>query len=176
MGTGHAVQQAESLLKGHSEYILVTTADMPLLTGRDPAELVQAQQAHSGPLTLLTATTQDARGFGRVRARRRRAHPGDYRGGPCNAATARHPRAEHQRLLFHRRMAVAGAAAHPLIPQGGILPDRPGGHCGGGWAVHPDHRYPGARRDDRHQHPPAPGRSREHSCASGSTGSGCWQA
>ena len=66
LGTGHAVQQAESLLKGHSEYILVTTADMPLLTGETLKMLVQAQQAHSGPLTLLTATTQDARGFGRV--------------------------------------------------------------------------------------------------------------
>ena len=66
LGTGHAVQQAESLLKGHSEYILVTTADMPLLTGETLKQLVQAQQAHSGPLTLLTATTQDARGFGRV--------------------------------------------------------------------------------------------------------------
>lgn len=66
LGTGHAVQQAESLLKGHSEYILVTTADMPLLTGDTLKMLVQAQQAHSGPLTLLTATTQDARGFGRV--------------------------------------------------------------------------------------------------------------
>jgi bifunctional UDP-N-acetylglucosamine pyrophosphorylase/glucosamine-1-phosphate N-acetyltransferase len=66
LGTGHAVRQAEALLKGRSEYILVTTADMPLLTGETLKQLVQAQQAHSGPLTLLTATTEDARGFGRV--------------------------------------------------------------------------------------------------------------
>jgi len=66
LGTGHAVQQAEALLKGQCEYILVTTADMPLLTGETLKQLVQAQQAHSGPLSLLTATTQDARGFGRV--------------------------------------------------------------------------------------------------------------
>jgi bifunctional UDP-N-acetylglucosamine pyrophosphorylase / glucosamine-1-phosphate N-acetyltransferase len=66
LGTGHAVRQAEALLKERSEYILVTTADMPLLTGETLKQLVQAQQAHSGPMTLLTATTEEARGFGRV--------------------------------------------------------------------------------------------------------------
>jgi bifunctional UDP-N-acetylglucosamine pyrophosphorylase/glucosamine-1-phosphate N-acetyltransferase len=66
LGTGHAVRQAEPLLNKRSEYILVTTADMPLLTGQTLQGLVQAQQAHSGPMTLLTATTDEARGFGRV--------------------------------------------------------------------------------------------------------------
>jgi bifunctional UDP-N-acetylglucosamine pyrophosphorylase/glucosamine-1-phosphate N-acetyltransferase len=66
LGTGHAVQQAEALLAGRSEYILVTTADMPLLTGETLQQLVRAQQAHRGPMTLLTVTTPDARGFGRI--------------------------------------------------------------------------------------------------------------
>jgi bifunctional UDP-N-acetylglucosamine pyrophosphorylase / glucosamine-1-phosphate N-acetyltransferase len=66
LGTGHAVQQAEPLLNKRCETILVTTADMPLLTGETLKQLVQAQYAHSGPMTLLTVTTEDARGFGRV--------------------------------------------------------------------------------------------------------------
>jgi bifunctional UDP-N-acetylglucosamine pyrophosphorylase/glucosamine-1-phosphate N-acetyltransferase len=66
LGTGHAVRQAEALLNRRSDYILVTTADMPLLTGETLQQLVQAQQAHSGPMTLLTVTSAEARGFGRV--------------------------------------------------------------------------------------------------------------
>ena len=32
LGTGHAVQQAQDLLQGKAGFVLVTTADMPLLT------------------------------------------------------------------------------------------------------------------------------------------------
>jgi bifunctional UDP-N-acetylglucosamine pyrophosphorylase / glucosamine-1-phosphate N-acetyltransferase len=66
LGTGHAVQQVASLLRGKADLILVTAADMPLLTFQTLEQLIQAQQAHSGPLTLLTATSADSHGFGRI--------------------------------------------------------------------------------------------------------------
>ncbi len=66
LGTGHAVWQAESLLRGKADVLLVTTADMPLLTAETLRKLIQAHLAQTGPLTLLTVVSQDSRGFGRV--------------------------------------------------------------------------------------------------------------
>ena len=66
LGTGHAVQQAESLLRGNADFVLVVAADMPLLTETTLQRLVEAQKANSGPLTLLTLETDHPRGFGRV--------------------------------------------------------------------------------------------------------------
>ena len=66
LGTGHAVQQCESRLKGHAEEILITSADMPLLTGETLSRLVKEQHQNDGPLTILTATSAQSRGFGRV--------------------------------------------------------------------------------------------------------------
>ena len=66
LGTGHAVQQAESLLRGQAEYVLVMTADMPLLTPETLQKLIQAQREHTGPVSMLTIKTDDSRGFGRV--------------------------------------------------------------------------------------------------------------
>lgn len=66
LGTGHAVLQAESLLKGRSDYVLVTYADMPLLRGETFQRLVETQQNNPGPLSLLTAIADDPRGFGRI--------------------------------------------------------------------------------------------------------------
>jgi bifunctional UDP-N-acetylglucosamine pyrophosphorylase / glucosamine-1-phosphate N-acetyltransferase len=65
-GTGHAVQQTRSLLKGNTDLVLVTTADMPLLSAGTLQRLVSAQVAHAGPLTLLTVLSDEPRGFGRV--------------------------------------------------------------------------------------------------------------
>ena len=66
LGTGHAVQQAQSLLQGNADQILVTTADMPLLTEETLRCVVQAQSENSGPITMLTLLAEDPRGFGRV--------------------------------------------------------------------------------------------------------------
>ncbi len=66
LGTGHAVKQAESLLKGKTDYVIVTYADMPLLRGSTLQKLVQAQISNSGPMSMLTAIYDDPRGFGRV--------------------------------------------------------------------------------------------------------------
>ncbi|MCI0518800.1 MAG: bifunctional UDP-N-acetylglucosamine diphosphorylase/glucosamine-1-phosphate N-acetyltransferase GlmU [Chloroflexi bacterium] len=66
LGTGHAVLQALPLLRGEAEAVLVTTADMPLLRVETLAALVNAQAAHGGPLTVLTAPTPEGSDFGRV--------------------------------------------------------------------------------------------------------------
>jgi len=66
LGTGHAVQQAAPLLKGQSDYVLVTYGDMPLLSANTLRALCEAQRNHDGVATMLTVVTDDARGFGRV--------------------------------------------------------------------------------------------------------------
>jgi bifunctional UDP-N-acetylglucosamine pyrophosphorylase/glucosamine-1-phosphate N-acetyltransferase len=66
LGTGHAVGSAKSALQGQSDMILVTYADMPLLTAGTLQRLVEAQENQPGPLTMLTVDAEDPRGFGRV--------------------------------------------------------------------------------------------------------------
>ncbi len=66
LGTGHAVQQAESVLAGKTDLILVTYADMPLLRAETLNKLVETQQNNPGPLSLLTVISDDPRGFGRI--------------------------------------------------------------------------------------------------------------
>ena len=66
MGTGHAVQQVESVLKGQTDLVLVTLADMPLLTEGTLKRLVQLQEDGNGPFSMLTVMADDPRGFGRV--------------------------------------------------------------------------------------------------------------
>ncbi len=66
LGTGHAVMQAESLLKGQTDYVVVCYGDMPLLRGETLQKLVEAQKANEGPISMLTVVAEDPRGFGRV--------------------------------------------------------------------------------------------------------------
>jgi bifunctional UDP-N-acetylglucosamine pyrophosphorylase/glucosamine-1-phosphate N-acetyltransferase len=66
LGTGHAVMQAESVLKGKADLVLVTYADMPLLRSETLSRLIEMQKKNSGPMTMLTAISTDSRGFGRV--------------------------------------------------------------------------------------------------------------
>ena len=66
LGTGHAVQQAESTLKGKTDLVLVSAADMPLLSGATLTKLIDTQKANTGPMTMLTIIADDPRGFGRI--------------------------------------------------------------------------------------------------------------
>ena len=66
LGTGHAAMQAESLLKGNTDYVIITYADMPLLRGETFQRLVETQRLNSGPFSLLTVVADDPRGFGRI--------------------------------------------------------------------------------------------------------------
>jgi len=66
LGTGHALQQAEPVLKGKTDYVLVTYGDMPLLRGETLQKLVTTQQENPGPISLLTVLHDNPRGFGRI--------------------------------------------------------------------------------------------------------------
>jgi bifunctional UDP-N-acetylglucosamine pyrophosphorylase / glucosamine-1-phosphate N-acetyltransferase len=66
LGTGHAVRQAEAVLRAESDLILVTYGDMPLLGGEILRKLVEQQRTNPGPITLLTVVADDPRGFGRI--------------------------------------------------------------------------------------------------------------
>ena len=66
LGTGHAVMQAEALLKGQTDYVIVTYADMPLLRPETLIRLVETQKNNQGPISMVTVIAPDPRGFGRV--------------------------------------------------------------------------------------------------------------
>ncbi len=66
LGTGHAVQQAEHLLRGQTDLVLVTSADMALFTAETYEKLIRAQKAHTGPIMLLSAIADATSDFGRV--------------------------------------------------------------------------------------------------------------
>jgi bifunctional UDP-N-acetylglucosamine pyrophosphorylase/glucosamine-1-phosphate N-acetyltransferase len=66
LGTGHAVQQAEPLLRGKTDAVLVTYGDMPLIKPGTLKALVAAQREHAGPISMLTVMAEDPRGFGRI--------------------------------------------------------------------------------------------------------------
>ena len=66
LGTAHAALQAEPSLRGKSDLVIVTYADMPLLRGETFQRLVETQRLNAGPLSLLTVIADDPRGFGRI--------------------------------------------------------------------------------------------------------------
>jgi bifunctional UDP-N-acetylglucosamine pyrophosphorylase/glucosamine-1-phosphate N-acetyltransferase len=66
LGTGHAVQQAEKVLKEKSDLVLIFYADMPLLRKETLKSLVKKQTRNLGPITMLTVKAKDPRGFGRI--------------------------------------------------------------------------------------------------------------
>ncbi|MGB7875380.1 MAG: bifunctional UDP-N-acetylglucosamine diphosphorylase/glucosamine-1-phosphate N-acetyltransferase GlmU, partial [Anaerolineales bacterium] len=66
LGTGHATLQAENVLNGKSDYVIVTYADMPLLRGEAFRQLVETQKKNRGPISMLTVIAEDPRGFGRI--------------------------------------------------------------------------------------------------------------
>ncbi len=66
LGTGHAVMQAESLLKNNTDLVVVCYADMPLLRGDTLQKLVDLQRANQSVISMLTVVADDPRGFGRI--------------------------------------------------------------------------------------------------------------
>lgn len=66
LGTGHALLQARELLQGQFDMVLVSCADMPLLTVETLRRMVERQQQNPGPITMLTFVADNSRGFGRV--------------------------------------------------------------------------------------------------------------
>jgi bifunctional UDP-N-acetylglucosamine pyrophosphorylase/glucosamine-1-phosphate N-acetyltransferase len=67
LGTGHAVLQAADALSGTDGIVVVCYADMPLLRPETLQRLIDAQRGNpDGPITMLTVTLPDPRGFGRI--------------------------------------------------------------------------------------------------------------
>ncbi|TAK14169.1 MAG: UDP-N-acetylglucosamine diphosphorylase/glucosamine-1-phosphate N-acetyltransferase [Anaerolineae bacterium] len=66
LGTGHAVMQVESTVKGESDLVLVAQADMPLIRRETYEALIETQEANTGPFSMLTVIAEDPRGFGRI--------------------------------------------------------------------------------------------------------------
>jgi bifunctional UDP-N-acetylglucosamine pyrophosphorylase/glucosamine-1-phosphate N-acetyltransferase len=58
--------QAESLLKGNTDLVVVCYSDMPLLRGETLKKLVETQKNNNGPISMLTVFSNDPRGFGRI--------------------------------------------------------------------------------------------------------------
>jgi bifunctional UDP-N-acetylglucosamine pyrophosphorylase/glucosamine-1-phosphate N-acetyltransferase len=60
------VLQARDFLQGQTDLVLVSYADMPLLTAETLGRLVERQRQNPGPITMLALVQEDPRGFGRV--------------------------------------------------------------------------------------------------------------
>ncbi|MCM2676509.1 bifunctional UDP-N-acetylglucosamine diphosphorylase/glucosamine-1-phosphate N-acetyltransferase GlmU [Alkalicoccobacillus plakortidis] len=66
LGTGHAVLQADELLKDKKGITVVLAGDTPLLTGETIDALIEEHHAKQAKITVLTALAEDPTGYGRV--------------------------------------------------------------------------------------------------------------
>lgn len=66
LGTGHAVAQAEPLLKDEQGTLVVLCGDTPLVTGELISKLYEGHKAAGAKATVLTAIMPDATGYGRI--------------------------------------------------------------------------------------------------------------
>lgn len=66
LGTGHAVMQAEPLLKGKKGTTIVVCGDTPLITSTTFEALITFHEKEGAGATILTAQTDDPTGYGRV--------------------------------------------------------------------------------------------------------------
>jgi bifunctional UDP-N-acetylglucosamine pyrophosphorylase/glucosamine-1-phosphate N-acetyltransferase len=71
LGTGHAVMQAESLLRGQADAVVATYVDMPLLRTETLCGLTETYRAvkeadASLAIAMLTLEREDSQGFGRI--------------------------------------------------------------------------------------------------------------
>jgi len=66
LGTAHAVMQAQSVLEGRADQVLVLYGDMPLWQASSLQTMIEIQAQNEGPLSMATIIAEDPRGFGRV--------------------------------------------------------------------------------------------------------------
>ena len=66
LGTGHAVQQATSLLQNKIGTTLIIAGDQPLISSQTIQELLKHHESNSNHLTLLTVDNPNPYGYGRV--------------------------------------------------------------------------------------------------------------
>ncbi len=66
LGTGHAVRQTQSLLRGHTDQILVLYGDGPLLRAETLQKLVDLHTHSQAAIAMMTLISDTPRGFGRI--------------------------------------------------------------------------------------------------------------
>ena len=66
LGTGHAVSVCRDLLSSRSGYVVVIYGDGPLLSAATIRRLVEKQRAGKTAATLISATLENPRGYGRL--------------------------------------------------------------------------------------------------------------
>lgn len=66
LGTAHAVRQAQPLLEGECDEVLVLYGDTPLLRQETIAELCRLHRQEGATATLLSGLVDDPHGYGRV--------------------------------------------------------------------------------------------------------------
>jgi bifunctional UDP-N-acetylglucosamine pyrophosphorylase/glucosamine-1-phosphate N-acetyltransferase len=66
LGTGHAVQTAQSALRSFQGTVLILSGDVPLLTGETTKGFLQAHQDRHATLSVMTVELENPRGYGRV--------------------------------------------------------------------------------------------------------------
>ncbi|MFC5464905.1 bifunctional UDP-N-acetylglucosamine diphosphorylase/glucosamine-1-phosphate N-acetyltransferase GlmU [Lederbergia graminis] len=66
LGTAHAVKQAKTLLQDKEGTTLVVCGDTPLITSETMEALLNEHESQSAKVTVLTATTDEPTGYGRV--------------------------------------------------------------------------------------------------------------
>ena len=66
LGTGHALHQTAGVLRGQADTIVVWAADMPLLSKETLQSVVNCQIENEGPISIVTAISNNDRGFGKV--------------------------------------------------------------------------------------------------------------
>ena len=65
-GTGHAVQCGLAGLEDIQGDVVVTYADVPMLTGDTLRQLVAVHRSHNNAVTVMTANVDDPTGYGRI--------------------------------------------------------------------------------------------------------------
>ena len=65
-GTGHAVMQTSSLLKGKEGEVLICCGDTPLLSTKTLEELLKKHEEEGNSMTVLTFYTEEPKGYGRI--------------------------------------------------------------------------------------------------------------
>jgi bifunctional UDP-N-acetylglucosamine pyrophosphorylase/glucosamine-1-phosphate N-acetyltransferase len=66
LGTGHALLQAEPLLRGASGTVLLLSGDVPLLRARTLRQVLEAHEDARAAATVLTARVDRPDGYGRI--------------------------------------------------------------------------------------------------------------
>lgn len=65
-GTGHAVMQAESALRGINGDVVVLSGDVPLLRGETLARLLEIHRQNQNAASVLSTILQNPEGYGRI--------------------------------------------------------------------------------------------------------------